>query len=254
LSLLGCFSHGLRRGRGLKALAYGGGDIVHKDVASAQPAGYVHSLLPSLELASTAFLKPPILLKLLILIIVVVEVQVAHLVEATRKLAPGALPLSISSLTAGPSHAFSSSNSVSAHISWIWASDRCGTRGPISLLGKLWLILELEKMGTFHAVPCAVGDCIETNAVGVIGGIAAVAKEEDIFPLCRVADRARIALFLLLLLGIIAQPLGHVEFGDLLLVLDFVFRDGCSCIVTPVSVCRQTCTRAGELNLPSTPL
>lgn len=157
--------------------------------------GNVHPLLPSLKFPSTEFLEPPELLELFVFVVMVVQVQFAHLVKAPRELAPGALPLDVASLSASPSEAFPRSNVVSADISRIWASDMLRTRRSLANLGGWRFIHELEEMGTLHAVPVAVGNALETDAVGMVCSIAAIAQEEDIFTLGGVADRARVALF-----------------------------------------------------------
>lgn len=62
----------------------------------------MHALLPALQLAKVELLEPAEMFEVLVLFVMVVEVQVAHLVEATGELAPSALPLDIPSLPASP--------------------------------------------------------------------------------------------------------------------------------------------------------
>lgn len=57
--------------------------------------------------------------------------------------------------------------------------------------------------------------------MGVVGSIAAIAQQQYVFPLPRVADWAGIAFFLVFL-RILAKPLLCIEFGNLFLVFDFV--------------------------------
>jgi len=66
---------------------------------------------------------------------------------------------------------------VAAHISRVWAAYVGGARRPFFSLGSFWLFHELEQMGTFHAIPVAVRNSLETYAVCMVGGIAAVAQE-----------------------------------------------------------------------------
>ena len=86
-------------------------------------------------------------------------------------------------------------------------------------------------MGTFHAEPVTLGDVVEADAVRVVGCIAAVAEEEDILSLCRVADGAWIGFFFLFF-WVLPKPLLHIELGNLLFVLDFVGGNGDACRFT----------------------
>jgi len=56
--------------------------------------------------------------------------------------------------------------------------------------------------------------------MGVIGRIAPVAQEQDIFVICTVAHWAGCGILLLLL--IFVEPCLRVELDDLFLVLDFI--------------------------------
>ena len=96
-SLVCRFLHGL--GRWLKSFANSLRNVVRKNVAGAQTTCDIHSLLPTFEFPSAKLLESPILLELFVLIIVIIQIQVAHLVKSTRELAPCALPLDISSLS-----------------------------------------------------------------------------------------------------------------------------------------------------------
>jgi hypothetical protein len=83
-------------------------------------------------------------------------------------------------------------------------------------------------MGTFHAEPVAFGDVVEADAVRMVGCIAAVAKQEDVLSLCRVADGAWVGFFFLFF-RVLSEPLLHIKLGNLLFVLDFVGRNGDAC-------------------------
>jgi hypothetical protein len=76
-------------------------------------------------------------------------------------------------------------------------------------------------MGTFHAIPSTLRDVIDTDAVRVVGCIAAIAKQEDVLSFCRVADGAWIGL-LLLFIRVLPKPLLHVKLGNLFLIFDVV--------------------------------
>lgn len=80
-------------------------------------------------------------------------------------------------------------------------------------------------MSTFHAIPGTLGDVIEADAVRVVGCITAIAKQEDVFSLCRVADGAWVGFFLLFF-GVLPEPLLYIEFGNLLFILDVVGGNG----------------------------
>lgn len=165
------------------------------------------------------------MLEVFVFLVVVIEIQVAHLVEAAGELAPGTLPLDISSLSAGPSQ---TGTSTGARASVDWAADLTRAFGPGLSLCVLGLFGEVEEMGALHAVPVAIGDVVEADAVGMVGGIAAVAKQEDVFSLGRVADGTRVGLFLFLL-RVLAKPLLNIELGDLLLVFDRVRGNSRAC-------------------------
>lgn len=78
-------------------------NIVDKGFARAEPLGNVHALLPATQLVAIELLESSEVLQVLVFVIVIIEVQVAHLIESTRELAPGTLPLCIASLAASTS-------------------------------------------------------------------------------------------------------------------------------------------------------
>jgi hypothetical protein len=72
--------------------------------------GDANALPPSLQLTSVELLEATILVELVVLVMVV-EVQLAYLIETLRKLAPGTLPLRIALLPAR-----SPDNGTGAHV------------------------------------------------------------------------------------------------------------------------------------------
>lgn len=73
-------------------------NVVAEDVSSSESLGNVHTLLPSLELCSVQLLEPTELLHFLVLLVEVIEIDVAQVIEATDELAPGSLPFVVSRL------------------------------------------------------------------------------------------------------------------------------------------------------------
>lgn len=108
---------------------------------------------------------------------------------------------------------------------------------PLAVLrrsSRLWLFLcRLEQMSTFHAIPGTLRDIVETDAVRVVGCVTAIAKQEDVFSLCRVADGAWVGFFLLFF-RVLPEPLLHIEFGNLLFILDVVGGNGDACRIRPM--------------------
>ena len=85
----------------------------------------------------------------------------------------------------------------------------------------IWSVLsEIKEVGAFHAVPVTIGYMVEPYAVGVVGGIAAVAQKQNVLSFRRVADGTRIALLFFLFNQILAKPLLDIKLGDLFLLLD----------------------------------
>jgi hypothetical protein len=110
-------------------------------------------------------------------------------------------------------------------------------------------------MRTLHAVPVAVRYSFETYAMGVVGCVAAIAQKKNIFSLCRIANRAWVALFFFVFFGIFAKPLSYIELGNLLLILNIVLGDGGSWKKKEVSKVKQREEdKVLRLNVPSTPL
>jgi hypothetical protein len=135
-------------------------------------------LLPSLQLPAVKLLEATILLEVLVLVVVVIKVKLTHLVEATGKLAPSALPLSIASLASRSPQSLASPDVIAADIPWLWTLDNLGPRrfrvcgtAIRAILGKL------EQVSTFHAIPVALGNMIKPYAMRVVGSIAAVAQK-----------------------------------------------------------------------------
>lgn len=196
-----------------------------KGVAGAEAVGDANALVPSLDFMVVQLLEATKVLEVLVLIVVVVEVDVAHLEDAARELAPGTLPLCVASLSTSPPPTFARADVQAAMLAGDGPADlpraRLGGFGLDGLGGVLGLFGEVKQMGALHAVPVAIGDLVEADAVGVVGGIAAIAEQQYIFSLGGIADGAGICLFVFLF-GIFAQPLLDVEFGHLLLVLNGV--------------------------------
>jgi hypothetical protein len=69
-------------------------DDRRKGVAGTQALGNIDPLLPSLQLLVVDLLEAAVLFELVVLV-VIVEIQLAHLVETTRKQAPGTVPSGI---------------------------------------------------------------------------------------------------------------------------------------------------------------
>lgn len=208
----------------MQTLADSRGDGAGKSLASAETIGNIHALLPSLQLSTVKLLETAKLLQVVIFVIVVVEVEVAHFVEAARELAPGALPLCVTGLPTGSPQALPRPHVEASHLSRVGTLHmlrprRDGLGFGVGAVGGV--LSEAEQVSTFHAVPVAVRDTIETDAMSMIGSIAAIAQEQDIFPLGRVAYGTRVG-FLFLLRGVVAKPSLDVELGDLLLVLDTI--------------------------------
>lgn len=78
------------------------------------------------------------------------------------------------------------------------ASNGAWSRGTTFRLEGLRVLGELEEVCTFHAIPVTVGNMIETDAVGVVCSIAAIAEQKYIFSFGRIADWARVGIFLFL--------------------------------------------------------
>lgn len=161
-------------------------EAVSKCVTGTQAMGDVHSLLPPLQLTTVKLLKPAKLLEIFVLIVVIVEVQVAHLVEATRKLAPRTLPLEISCLAAGSPLTSPRSDVITTVLASSRPAD--GLRGALS---------KLEQVSTFHAVPVAFWSVLQADTVSVVRRIATIAKKKNFLVFRAVADWTRIALLLL---------------------------------------------------------
>jgi hypothetical protein len=70
------------------------------------------SLLPPLQLPSIQLLEPAETLEVFVFVVVIIEIELAHLVEATGELPPGALPLDVARLAACPPEASSSADVV----------------------------------------------------------------------------------------------------------------------------------------------
>lgn len=196
----------------------------------AKAVGDAHALLPALKFMTIELLEAAKVFEILILFVVVVEVEVAHLVETTRELAPRTLPLCIASLPASPAQTRTGTDVPAAVLASHWSANLSGTRlgfGIDRLGAVLGFFRELKQVGALHAVPVAIRNAVEADAVGVIGSIAAIAQQQNIFSFGRIADGAGIR-FLLFLFGILAKPLLDVELGHLLLVLYCICRNGSS--------------------------
>ncbi len=196
-------------------------DVVGKGVPGTEAIGNVHALLPALKFAEIQQLESAEMLEILVLLVVVIEIQVAHLVETTGELAPCTLPLDISGLPADSSQTGTGADASAPMISSNRASDLARALGSGLCLGVLGLFGQVEEMGALHAVPVAIGYVVETNTVGMIGCIAAITQQKDVFSLGRIADGAGVG-FLLFLLRVLTKPLLDIELGNLLLVLDRV--------------------------------
>jgi len=118
----------------------------------------IESLLPALQLSLIVLLEQAILLEVLV-IVVVIEIKLAHLEESSGKLAPGALPLDVACLSAGPPQALPGSDVVTANVPCIGPANAHRGR-PSTEPRSFGLIVQLEQMGTLHAVPVALGDVI----------------------------------------------------------------------------------------------
>ena len=199
-------------------------DVVCEDIMGPEAVCDVHALLPSLELPTIQLLEAAELLELLVFFIEVIEVYIAQVVEPTHELAPGALPLDISCLSAGPPEASACPHVGTTVVARVRPGDVARTSCSRPGLDGSGLICKLEQVAALHAVPVTVGNVIQADAVGVVGGIAAVAEQEDILPVRGVAYRARMSL-LRLLLHVLAQPLLEIKLGYLLLVFDIVLRN-----------------------------
>ena len=202
-----------------------------KGVSSTEAVGNVHALLPALQLSTVELLEATILLQILILIVVIIEIKLAHLKEAARKLAPSALPLRITSLAASPPQTLTSSNIVAPNFARMGASNVSRPRRRRHIMVLLWpIVCKLEQMSTLHAVPVAIRNVVESDTMCMVGSIAAVTQEQDIFSFGRVANGAWVALFLIFLGYILAQPGLDVELGHLFLVLNIVCRNCGACV------------------------
>ena len=102
-------------------------NVVGKFVSGAEALCNIYSLLPSLQLSLVILLEEAVLLEVLI-VVVVIEVQVAHFEETTRELAPGTLPFGVSCLAARSPEPCSGSNVESPYVSGVWPPDVLGTR------------------------------------------------------------------------------------------------------------------------------
>jgi hypothetical protein len=80
-----------------------------------------------------------------------------------------------------------------------------------------------QNVHTFHAEPGPGRDSLETDAVGMVRGITAIAEKENLLLVCSVAHRAWCCVFFLL--GILVDPGLGIELCDLFLVFDFVGRE-----------------------------
>lgn len=200
------------------------GDVICEDILGSEAVCNVHALLPSLELPTIQLLEAAELLELLVFFVEVIEVHIAQIVEPTHELAPGALPLDIPGLSAGPPQASACPHVETTVVARVRSGGVARTSCSRPGLGRSGLICKLEQVAALHAVPVTIGHVIQADAVGVVGGIAAIAEQENIFPVRGVAYRARVSLFRLLL-HVLAQPLLEIEFGYLLLVFDVVLRN-----------------------------
>lgn len=205
------------------------GYAVCEGIASAETIGNVHSLLPSLQFTAVKLLEAAVLFEVLILIVVIVEIQVTHLIEATGELPPSSLPLDVACLTPGPPESRPCSDVITAGVPRHRSPDGPWTRRGWATARVLGSVGELKEMGTFHAVPVALGDVLEADATGVVRGIAAITEEQDVFTLGGVAYGAGSALVLFFRFGVFTEPLLEVKLGHLFLVLDVVDRNGGAC-------------------------
>lgn len=105
-------------------------------------------------------------------------------------------------------------------------------------------------MDTLHAVPVAIRDVIEPNAVSMVGCIAAVAKEQDVLSFGRVAYGAWITFFFVGI-GVLGLPLLDVELGHLLLILDIVRGNRGAYVRFHGSACFWMGNRIGWLTISS---
>ena len=205
-------------------LAYLRWDIVGECISGPEAVGNAYALLPALELLPINLLHPAELLQFLGLVVGVVEIDVAEIVDSIGELLPCTLPLDVASLPPRPPKTFPGAHMVSAPLARLW--PRCRRRRDnLHIVVFLSLLVRLPKeILALYAVPVALRNAGEAQAECVVGGVAAVAEEQDLFPLCAVAHGARPRV-LLLLLNVLAEPLLEVELGHLFLVLDVVRGD-----------------------------
>ena len=175
-------------------------NIVAKDITRTQALGNIHALLPSLKFGAVELLEAAKLFHLLVLLVEVVEINVAQIIEATDELTPSSLPFGISGLPASSAKARTRSNVIAADVSRVRSVGALGAHRPrASVCRVARLICEIKEVTALHTVPVTIWDAVEPYAIGVVGCIAAIAQQEDILSLCRVADGTRVVLLRLLL-------------------------------------------------------
>jgi hypothetical protein len=165
------------RRRRLKALADLWWNGTCKRFASPEAICDIHALLPSFQLATIKLLEATVLLEVLVLVIMIVKIKITHLVETTRELAPSALPLRIASLAACSPETLASPDMMAADFAWVRTLNSLRSRRFRLSVSPPWPIFgELKQVSTFHAIPITVRDVIESDAMRVVGSIAAIAK------------------------------------------------------------------------------
>lgn len=150
-------------------------NVVAKNVARTQALGNVHALLPSLEFGAVELLESAKLFHLLVLLVEVVEINVAQIIEATDKLTPSSLPFGIPGLATSSAKAGTRSNMIAADISRVRSVGALRTHRPrASLCRVARLICEIKEVTALHTIPVTIWDAVEPYTVGVVGCIAAI--------------------------------------------------------------------------------
>jgi hypothetical protein len=190
------------------------GYAIDKNVACAQSAGDIQALLPPLVLLPfplAQLARPAQILKNpRVFVVLVVEVQFECIPDPARNTAPSSLPLvGPGSLPRTP-HAGLGAGEVVARAE--------AAAAPSRILDGLDYI-RAKGVDALHAEPGPDRDTVQINAVCVVRGITAVAKQQHLLVSPGVAHRTAAAGELRLFRDVIG-PCARVELGDLLLVLD----------------------------------
>jgi hypothetical protein len=166
-------------------------------------------------LSLVELLEPAVVLQCIIFV-VEVEVDTRTVEHPSRHLTPSALPIIRASSMPCPTHAGLGAREKVRSAAIATAHTPCWSRRRVPCE------LRAERINTLHAEPRTTWYAIETDAVCMVGCVAAVAQQEDFFFVRTIADRARCRLFLGL--WILLQPSLLVKLGNLFLVLDLVRR------------------------------